>query len=205
MIGDSPPASASADSAAAGISREALYGNAAVGAAQHAAPVVLYADPAQCSLELNLIGSLTRLSPCDLAKGYLASRMVSYVNQSLPAGSTPVIHVNQARIAAFEGTRLGKVALHEQEERSRKRSSGRSRRTATNGGRSAAREPGRAYRHPELSIVISRDDLHASIGTDDCAVPHAEPLHSDLAAIQYRRRLDRRLHVQRRLCDGGCQ
>lgn len=93
------------------------YGNAALEVAQQNSPVVVYADPAQCSVQFNPVGNSKLVSSCDIAKGYLAGRMVSYSNQALPAGTPARIQVGQRQITAFNGSGLDKAALQQKQQR----------------------------------------------------------------------------------------
>jgi len=68
--------------------------NPALALAQANAPVVLKADPASCSVQLNPVGSARYDERgCDIAKAYLASAGVSYRNVSLPEGAATELHV----------------------------------------------------------------------------------------------------------------
>jgi hypothetical protein len=87
------------------------YGNEALEAAQRAAPVVVYADPGNCSLQFNPVSAAALSSSCDIAKGYLASRMVSYENQTLPAGSMALLQIGDTKLQAFDGTGMAKAAF----------------------------------------------------------------------------------------------
>jgi MFS family permease len=87
------------------------YGNEALEAAQRAAPVVVYADPGNCSLQFNPVSAAALSSSCDIAKGYLASRMVSYENQTLPAGSMALLQIGDTKLQAFDGTGMPKAAF----------------------------------------------------------------------------------------------
>lgn len=93
------------------------YGNGTLEAAQQTAPVVVYADPAKCSVQFNPISATKLSSSCDIAKGYLAGKMVPYSNQPLPSGATAIIHIGQLRIEAFEGGHLTKTAFQEEDKR----------------------------------------------------------------------------------------
>jgi MFS family permease len=93
------------------------YGNGTLESAQQTAPVVVYADPAKCSVQFNPISATKLSSSCDIAKGYLAGKMVPYSNQPLPSGATATIHIGQLRIEAFEGGHLTKTAFQEEDKR----------------------------------------------------------------------------------------
>lgn len=89
----------------------AHVGNPALESAQRAAPVVVVADPATCSLQFNPVSVTTLTSSCDIAKGYLAGRMVSYENQPAPAGEVASVRIGNTLLPAFDGARLPKGEL----------------------------------------------------------------------------------------------
>ncbi|MBC8025076.1 MAG: MFS transporter [Steroidobacteraceae bacterium] len=59
----------------------ALYANPALDAANKASPVVVVANPAECSFQFDPVGKGQFTSGCDLAKGALARMGVSYSNE----------------------------------------------------------------------------------------------------------------------------
>ncbi|MGE3143087.1 MAG: MFS transporter, partial [Hyphomonadaceae bacterium] len=68
--------------------------NPALDAAQRAAPVVVLADPADCSFQLDLTGGAHQFkSSCDIAKGALANGGVNYSNAAGPAGAPAQVHI----------------------------------------------------------------------------------------------------------------
>jgi MFS family permease len=74
--------------------------NPALAAAQQRTPVVVVADPAQCSFQLDLIGKAKFLTDCDIARNVLSNAGVSYDNQAGPAGSAASVHIGNAVVAA---------------------------------------------------------------------------------------------------------
>ena len=58
------------------------YANPALAAAQSAAPVVVAADPLDCSVQFNPVGTSKFTSPCDVAKAALVRRGVPYANET---------------------------------------------------------------------------------------------------------------------------
>ena len=85
--------------------------NPAVAAAQQSAPVVVIADPAECSLQFDPVGQASFVSSCDIAKSTLARRGVSYSNESSAPGSITVISVGDLRIDSIEGRGLAEAEL----------------------------------------------------------------------------------------------
>ncbi|HUD51150.1 MFS transporter [Parvibaculum sp.] len=83
------------------------FANPALERAQETAPVVVTADPAQCSLQFNPVGTAAFTSSCDVAKSALVKRGVPYANEKAPAGSVAQIHVGGALIVSYEATASG--------------------------------------------------------------------------------------------------
>ncbi|MGF6408500.1 MFS family permease [Paraburkholderia sp. MM5482-R2] len=54
------------------------YGNEALENAQRTAPVTVTADPGACAVQFNPVSATALTTSCDIAKGYLASHMISY-------------------------------------------------------------------------------------------------------------------------------
>jgi len=85
------------------------YANPAVEAAGRSAPVTVIADPANCALQINLTGTQSYTSSCDVAKSYLAKRGVPYTNVAAPAGEVAKVSVGGQSFVSFEGTGLAKA------------------------------------------------------------------------------------------------
>lgn len=82
------------------------YANPAIETAQANHPVVVVAEPAQCSLQFDPVGSGRFTSPCDVAKSALAGLRIPYSNAAAPAGTTAAVRVGNATVTAFDGTTL---------------------------------------------------------------------------------------------------
>jgi MFS family permease len=80
------------------------YANPALEAAQHSAPVVVAADPDDCSVQFNPVGTSKFTSSCDVAKAALVARGVPYTNEEIPAGGAAVIRVGRTTIPSFDAT-----------------------------------------------------------------------------------------------------
>lgn len=80
------------------------YANPALEAAQASSPVTVIADPAECSLQFNPVGTSKFTSSCDIVKSALVKAGVPYVNQAAPAGSKAEVDVGSTRIASYDGT-----------------------------------------------------------------------------------------------------
>lgn len=77
------------------------FANPALEQAQREAPVAVFADPTQCSLQFNPVGTSQFISPCDVAKSALVRRGVPYANEAV-AGDAVVIQVGTVAIASFD-------------------------------------------------------------------------------------------------------
>jgi MFS family permease len=66
------------------------FANPALEAAESAAPVVVVANPEECSVQFNPVGTSKFTSPCDVAKSSLVRKGVPYSNVAGPAGAAQV-------------------------------------------------------------------------------------------------------------------
>jgi len=80
------------------------YGNPAIFKAVQANPVVVVADPAQCSFQFDPVGKAKFTSSCDIAKTWLAKKAIPYANEAAPAGTVATIKVGTMVVTSFEGT-----------------------------------------------------------------------------------------------------
>ncbi|MEK7266336.1 MAG: MFS transporter [Pseudomonadota bacterium] len=82
--------------------------NPALSAAQKASPVVVYADPNECTLQFDPVGKKKfDATSCDIAKSFLTRAGVSYKNEALPAGAVARIDVGALAIEAPDPSRFG--------------------------------------------------------------------------------------------------
>ena len=84
------------------------YGNPAIETASVSAPIRVTADPADCSVQIDLIGKKVFTSSCDVAKSFLAKRGVPYENVAAAPGTVAVVSVGGKDIPSFDGTALSK-------------------------------------------------------------------------------------------------
>lgn len=82
------------------------YANPAIETAQKNHPVVVVADPAQCSFQFDPVGGARFTSSCDIAKTAVASSRIPYVNEPAPAGSLAIVQIGDSTVTAFDGTAL---------------------------------------------------------------------------------------------------
>ena len=74
--------------------------NPALAEAEARVPVVVVADPTDCSLQFDPVGKAAFVSSCDIAKSALASAGVSYSNEVGAAGAPAQVRVGSAVVAA---------------------------------------------------------------------------------------------------------
>jgi len=84
--------------------------NPALAAASAATPVVVVADPANCSLQFDPVGKASFVTSCDIAKSFLANAGVSYGNQAAPAGTPAVVKIGAVSVASASASGLPKPA-----------------------------------------------------------------------------------------------
>ena len=70
------------------------------------APVVVFADPADCSFQFDPVGKTAFNSSCDLAKSFLAKAGVTYGNEQTTYGGTAVVRVGTTTFESVPGERL---------------------------------------------------------------------------------------------------
>ena len=80
------------------------YANPALETAVGSAPVVVVADPAECSLQFNPVGTSKFTSSCDVVKSALVARGIPYANQAAPTGSPAQVKVGQTVIPSYDAT-----------------------------------------------------------------------------------------------------
>jgi MFS family permease len=84
--------------------------NPALVEAQRQTPVIVYTDPATCSVQFDPVGTRKFRSACDIANSLLASTGISYSRQRSPDGQT-FIAVGEQRLQVADGTGLGDAEL----------------------------------------------------------------------------------------------
>ena len=82
------------------------YANPALHAAQESAPVVVIADPADCSFQFDPIGKALFVSSCDVVKTALARAGVPYTNEAGAAGTLAQVKIGELAIAARDARGL---------------------------------------------------------------------------------------------------
>jgi MFS family permease len=79
------------------------YANPALEAATQKAPIVVIADPNECSFQFNPVGTSKFTTSCDIAKSALSKSGLNYENVAAPPGTTAQIKVGDTVINAYDG------------------------------------------------------------------------------------------------------
>ncbi|SNS48794.1 MULTISPECIES: MFS transporter [unclassified Azospirillum] len=80
------------------------FANPALEQAVATSPIVVVADPAQCSVQFNPVGTSKFTSSCDIAKAALVKKGVPYSNEAAPAGTLAQIRVGTTVIDSYDAT-----------------------------------------------------------------------------------------------------
>lgn len=80
------------------------FANPALEEAIARAPVIVHADPEECSFQFNPVGTSKFTTSCDIAKTALVSRGIPYSNVAVPAGTTATITVGDTVINSYVAT-----------------------------------------------------------------------------------------------------
>lgn len=87
--------------------------NPALAQASARAPVVVVADPADCSFQFDPVGKTAFTSSCDVAKSALANAGVTYANKPAAPGSVARVQIGAVEVASFAGGALSKAEFTE--------------------------------------------------------------------------------------------
>ncbi|ADG16608.1 General substrate transporter [Paraburkholderia atlantica] len=79
------------------------YTNPALEAATLKSPIVVIADPGECSFQFNPVGTARFVTSCDIAKGALSRAGLNYDNVAAPAGTIAQIRVGDTVVNTFDG------------------------------------------------------------------------------------------------------
>lgn len=79
------------------------YANPALEAAGSSAPVVVVANPHECSTQFNVLGTGKFVSSCDIAKAALVRMGINYSNVASSAGGPAVIRIGEVSLQAYDG------------------------------------------------------------------------------------------------------
>jgi MFS family permease len=79
------------------------FANPALEAATQKSPIVVVANPDECSFQFNPVGTAKFTSSCDIAKSALAKAGLNYANVAAPAGTLAQIKVGDTTIDTYDG------------------------------------------------------------------------------------------------------
>ncbi|RKF29821.1 MFS transporter [Paraburkholderia fungorum] len=79
------------------------YTNPALEAATAKSPIVVIANPDECSFQFNPVGTAKFTSSCDIAKSALSKAGLNYENVAAPAGTLAEIKVGDTVINTYDG------------------------------------------------------------------------------------------------------
>ncbi len=91
------------------------YANPALFAAQKAAPVIVTADPKECSFQFNPVGTSKFTSPCDVAKAALVKAGIPYKNEAGAAGVAS-IKIGDAVVPTYAASKIAEETKAKAEE-----------------------------------------------------------------------------------------
>ncbi|MCR4470467.1 MFS transporter [Burkholderia sp. SCN-KJ] len=80
-----------------------FYVNPALARAQQHSPIMVSADPAECSFQFNPVGSAKFTTSCDVAKATLATLGLSYENRAAARGEPASIRIGSSLIQSYNG------------------------------------------------------------------------------------------------------
>jgi MFS family permease len=80
------------------------YVNPALERAQQNSPVIVVADPRECSFQFNPVGTAKFHTSCDIAKSSLAKAGVNYRSTVAPAGTAAQIRVGSSVVEAYDAS-----------------------------------------------------------------------------------------------------
>ncbi|HEY3536392.1 MAG: MFS transporter [Trinickia sp.] len=79
------------------------FANPALEAATQKSPIVVVANPDECSFQFNPVGTASFTSSCDIAKSALAKSGLNYSNVAAPAGTIAQVKVGDAVLESYDG------------------------------------------------------------------------------------------------------
>jgi len=82
------------------------YANPAIDEAASSHPVIVVADPSECSFQFDPVGKSLFTTSCDVAKSALTNARIPYSNETAPTGTHASVRIGDATLASFDGTKL---------------------------------------------------------------------------------------------------
>lgn len=89
--------------------------NPALAAASATAPVVVVADPSNCSVQFDPVGKTKFITSCDLVKSYLTKGGIPYSTQAAPQGTVAKVLIGKTVIDSFAGDKTPKAELKDKQ------------------------------------------------------------------------------------------
>ncbi|MEX3956709.1 MFS transporter [Trinickia sp. EG282A] len=83
------------------------FANPALEAATQKSPIVVIANPDECSFQFNPVGTASFTSSCDVVKSALAKAGLNYSNVAAPAGTIAQVKVGDTVIDSYDGKAPG--------------------------------------------------------------------------------------------------
>jgi MFS family permease len=176
------------------------YTNPALEAATAKAPIVVIANPDECSFQFNPVGTAKFTSSCDIAKSALSKAGLNYENVAAPAGTLAEIKVGDTVINTYDG----KAADAKDQGKVFDKTLATTLKTA---GYPPKADPSQ-INWPMSVVILTIMMIYVTMVYGPIAggdVPDAHPLHLDVAAVSHRQWLVRRLPAGDRLRDRGGQ
>ena len=166
-------------------------------------PVVVTADPGECSFQFNPTGTASFTSSCDIAKSFLARNAVNYSNVAAPAGTPATIKIGDKVITSFDKVAAGADGCGQGEGLQRPGDRGHPRRRLSGRGRPGQGQHVDDDPHPDDPRPLRDDGLRPDRRHAGRALPDPHPLLRHVAALSHRQRLVRRLPAAHRLRHRG--
>jgi MFS family permease len=87
------------------------YANPGISTASATNPIVVVADPSECSFQFDPSGQVPFSTSCDVAKSAVARAGVPYVNEAAATGTIATVRVGDKTLTSFDGTGLSRTEL----------------------------------------------------------------------------------------------
>ena len=169
----------------------AHYTNPTLEAATAKSPIVVIANPDECSFQFNPVGTSKFTSSCDIAKSALSKSGLNYENVAAPAGTLAQIKVGETVVETYDGKAADAKAQGRGVRQDARRHA--EERGLSGEGRSGADQLADGDRGADDPRDLRDDGVWADRGDAGGDVPGANPVHVDVAAVSHRQWLVRRV------------
>jgi len=85
------------------------FANPGIADAQQASPIVVLADPRECSFQFDPTGQVPFTNSCDVAKSAIAKAGVPYLNEAAAPNAIALVRVGDKTVVSFDGAGLSKT------------------------------------------------------------------------------------------------